>query len=94
MNQLDFIGGLPPPPAFKDIRNTRPSVAEEKARQRLELLALCRTPPESVRNGSVNLTRAWVAAQKKGKALAANSRASVVDLGLAIKAMQAFEVAP
>lgn len=44
MNQLDFIGGLPQAP-FKDIRNTRPSAAEEKAVLCLQLGRLCKTPP-------------------------------------------------
>jgi hypothetical protein len=44
MNQLDFIGGLPQAP-FKDIRNTRPSAAEEKAALCLQLGRLCKTPP-------------------------------------------------
>ena len=92
MSQLDFFGGLPPAAPFKDIRNTRPSAAEEKARLCLDLIRLCQTPPKSVRNGSVNLTREWLACQRGSKALAANSRASVVALEMAIKSMQRFVV--
>lgn len=90
MNQIDFIGDLPPLRPFKDVRNTRSSAAEEKAQLLLALGRLCQTPPQSVRNGSVNLTRDWIACQKKGLALAANSRASVNDLSIAVKNMRRF----
>lgn len=92
MNQLDFVGGLPSvaPAPFKDIRNTRSMVAEEKARLCLELGALCKTPPSRVRNGSVNLTREWLNCQKKSIALAARARASVIELGMAVKNMRRF----
>jgi hypothetical protein len=92
MNQIDFVGGLPPMTAaqFKDIRNTRPTVAEEKAALCLELGRLCTKPPESVANGGIELTRRWVAAQKTSLALARNSRASVVALSLAIKTMRGY----
>lgn len=41
MKQIDFIGDLPPPRPFKDIRNTRSSSAEEKAQLVIELGRLC-----------------------------------------------------
>ncbi len=88
--QLDLVGDLPEPRKFKDIRNTRPSVAEEKANLVLELGRLCATPPQSVANGSINLTRQWLATQKASKATAASARASVLDLDMAIKAMRAY----
>lgn len=90
MNQIDFFGDLPPPRPFKDIRSTRSSSAEEKAQLILELGRLCQNPPESVRNGSINKTRDWVACQKVGKALCANSRASAVQLTSAIANMRRF----
>lgn len=94
MNQIDFVGGLPPSNAASVraaiARNTRPSAAEEKAQLLLELGRMCQTPPQKVCNGSVNLTREWVACQKSGKALCLNTRASVVQLGIAIKNMQRF----
>lgn len=47
MNQLDFVGDLPPTNAnaLRAVRNTRPSSAEEKAQQLFELGRLCQTPP-------------------------------------------------
>lgn len=41
----DLFGHAEPAVAFRDIRNTRESTAEEKARLTLELNALCKTPP-------------------------------------------------
>lgn len=91
MNQLDFIGDLPPPRPFKDIRSTRSSAAEEKAQLLLELGRLCQTPPQSVRNGSINLTREWMACQKTGRGLCANTRASIPHLTAAIANMRRFD---
>ncbi len=92
MSQLDFIDGLPAmtPVQFKDIRNTRPSTAEEKAALCLQLGRLCLKPPPGVVNGGIELTRRWVAAQKAGLALAKNSRASTVQLSMAVAAMRTF----
>lgn len=92
MNQIDFVGGLPPTNAntLRAVRNTRASAAEEKAQLLLDLGRMCQTPPQRVRNGSVNLTREWIACQKSSKALCLNTRASVVQLGIAIKNMQRF----
>jgi hypothetical protein len=41
----DLFGHVEPAKEFRDIRNTRESVADEKARLCLELNSLCRTPP-------------------------------------------------
>lgn len=90
MSQLDFIGGLPQPAPFKDIRNTRPTAAEEKAALCLELGRLCMRVPPVVQSGSIEKTREWVAAQKVGLALAKNARASVPQLTAAIANMRRF----
>lgn len=90
MNQIDFIGGGSVPKPFRDIRNTRPTVAEEKATLCLELGRLCSAVPPRVRNGSINLTREWVAVQKKARALVGNSRASVCELTAAITSMRRY----
>jgi hypothetical protein len=47
----DLFGFAAPRPAFVDIRNTRPSAAEEKAQLALTLNQLCRTPPQVSRVG-------------------------------------------
>lgn len=90
MNQFDFVGNMPPAPPFKDIRNTRPSAAEEKAALCLELGRLCQKCPASVASGSINLTRNWVAAQKQARKIVANSRSSVAELSSAISNMMSF----
>lgn len=91
MTQLDFIGGLPAPKPFKDIRNTRPGIADEKATLLLQLGRLIRTVPASVRSGSVDITRKWRAAQEKGIAVAKNTRASISDMTAAIANLRRFE---
>lgn len=90
MRQLDMVGDLPPAPEFKDIRNTRPSAAEEKAGLVWDLGRLCKTPPPGVVSGGIQLTRRWVAEQQKGLALCKNSRATVPQLTAAIAQMRAF----
>lgn len=77
---------------FRDIRNTRPTVAEEKATLSLELGRLCMSPPRSVVNGSIQTTRAWVEAQKSSLKMVKSSRASVQELTAAITNMRRFLV--
>lgn len=89
MKQPDFFGNSQEAP-FKDIRNTRPSAAEEKANLCLELGRLCTKPPPGVVNGSVEYTRRWLAAQKDALAVAKNSRSSVARLTAAISNMRGF----
>ena len=84
--------GTPPLSAkpFRDIGNTRPSVAEEKAVLCMRLGELCKRCPASVANGSINLTRSWIAAQKQGVKIAANTRSSIHQLQSAISSMEVF----
>jgi hypothetical protein len=91
MSQLDWVGapsaeGKP----FKDIRNTRPSVAEEKARLLMELGVLLRKVPESVKSGSVNRVREWREDQGKAAKVAANSRASAQEIRTAINSFNRY----
>lgn len=88
--QFDFIGDLPPARAFKDITNTRPSAAEEKAALCLELGRLCHKVPPSVAQGSVEKTRAWTTAQTASMKLVNSKRPSVPMLTAAIRNMRAF----
>lgn len=90
MSQLDFVGDLPPPPLFKDIRNTRSRSAEEKAELCLALSRLVKKAPASVLAGSIQTTREWHAAQKTGIAVLNNSRASVAQLTAAIANLRRF----
>lgn len=91
-HQHDWIGGpQTDEKPFKDIRNQRSTVAEEKARLCLELGVLINRVPQSVRNGSVNITRQWRADRDKAAKVAASSRSSVQELNSAINSMTRYE---
>lgn len=90
MNQLDWIGEKKQK-AFKDIRNTRDSVAEEKARLALQLGELCNKCPERLKSGgSVQDVRTWKLAREEAMKVAGNRRASVHELTSAINKMRRF----
>lgn len=76
---------------FRDIRNQRQSVAEQKAELSLTLGRLCARVPPSIRDGSVNLVREWRATRAAASKVAGNSRSSVHDLTAAISNMQRYE---
>lgn len=88
MQQLDWVGE-PQRKPFKDIRNTRESSAEEKARLALELGEMCNKCPASIKNGgSVNEVRNWKHAREYAMKVAGNKRASINDLTAAINSMK------
>lgn len=91
--QIDFIGGganLSPKPA-KSISNQRPTVAEEKAELCLRIGVLCKKPPASIINGSVQMTREWVAARKAAMSTAGKVRSTVPELTAAVSRMERFK---
>jgi hypothetical protein len=87
----DLFGFAAPSVAFRDIRSTRPTVAEQKAELALALGRLINRVPRDVQSGSVNLTREWLSARTKAAALVKSSRASVNELTAAISNMQRFK---
>lgn len=87
----DLFGHTTPAKPFKDIRNQRDAVAEKKAELCLQLSRLVAVVPASVRNGSIQITRAWIARQTKAKKVLANSRSSITDLTDAVAQMRAYE---
>lgn len=91
--QSDWVGNTPPDAVrqFKDIRNTRDSVAAEKARLSLELHQLMKKPPAKVVNGSVQVVRRWQAAREAARKVAGSARSSTQDLRSAINSMRGFE---
>lgn len=94
MKQLDIEGNLPPEPErkpFKDVRNLRPTVAEEKAQLCLRIGELCKKPPACVANGSIQLTRQWVEARKAALAVAKRMKATVPELTAALSSMERFK---
>lgn len=91
MNQVDFVGGAMPARAFLgQVTNTNDRVAEEKARLNLELGKLMNKPPQSVVNGSVQLTRRWIDCRKKAEKVAKSTRQTVPELQGAVQMMKAF----
>jgi hypothetical protein len=84
----DLFGRVEPSAPFKDIRNTRPSAAEDKAVLVMRLGRLINTVPASVQNGSINKVRDWTTARAVAAKVAKNSRASVSELTSAISSMQ------
>ncbi len=91
MNQTDWVGA---PAAesrpFKDIRNTKETVAEEKARLCMELGQLLKKPPAKVVNGSIQSVRQWQAARAAACKVAGSPRSSVHELRSAITRMEGF----
>lgn len=86
----DLFGFVAERPAFVDIRNTRESVAEEKARLCLELNALCKAPPRSLGAASIQTVRAWRLELKNAQKTLAAKDSSRQALQSAINSMKAF----
>lgn len=74
-------------PAFVDIRNQRPSIAEEKAKLVLQLKRMVDKPPQHVINGGIATVRNWVSAAAECRKV---MRASVGDLERAINRMSTW----
>lgn len=87
--QADWVGTPAlTPPQFRDIRNQRPGVAEQKATKLLQLGALLKRVPAKVRGGSVQCVRQWRAQHAKATKVAGNPRSSVTEIESAINAME------
>lgn len=85
----DLFGFVAPRPVFKDTRNTRPSVAQQKAELLLELGRLIRSVPPEARDGSIQIVRLWKSRKEAAEKIANNSRSSVHDLTRSIASMRA-----
>lgn len=90
MQAADLFGYTPPQPTFKDIRNQRPSTAEEKAALCLTLGELCRKVPDSIRDGDVKKVREWRAHAEKAQKVLAGKRSSIAELTTAIAQMRSY----
>lgn len=90
--QTDWVSETTPKQAkpFKDIRSTRPTVAEEKAQLLMQLGTLIHTCPICVRDGSVNTVRAWRATRDAAAKVAGNSRSSAQQIRTAINSMARY----
>jgi len=86
----DLFGYAAPQRAFRDIRNQRPSVAEEKAALCLTLGELCRKVPLSICNGDVKSVREWRLHLDKAQKVLSSKRSSVHELTAAIAQMRSY----
>jgi len=86
----DLFGHVQPKPEFRDIRNTRPTVAEEKAALCLELSRLCRVAPKSVAQGSINTVRAFTGELSRARKVLNKKTSSANDLRGAIEGVRRF----
>lgn len=91
MRQSDWLGGGIAEPVFRDIRDARPSAAEEKAVLLLTLGGLINSVPACVHNGSVDRVRAWKQARDGAARVAKNARSSAHEIQAAINNMRRFE---
>lgn len=90
---MDLFGYTPPRAPFRDIRNQRDSVAEEKAQLCGILNRMLRTVPESIRGASINKTRAYMADRDRCLKVLKSARSSRVELQGAISTMRQYESA-
>lgn len=86
----DLFGYVKPRPGFKDIRNQRPSTAEEKAALCLTLNDLCRKCPQSICNADVKQVREWRAHAEKAQKVLASKRSSIAELTSSIAQMRSY----
>lgn len=90
MGLLDLLGHEQPRADFKDIRDTRESVAQRKAELLMRLGALIRKVPPCVLGGSIQITQQWAADQKAAAKIAGAKAASVPDIERAIATMESW----
>lgn len=89
--QHDWVGGETlGTRVMKPARDTRDSVADQKARLSLRLHKLCQYCPEKVRNGDVFKTRQWVMCQSSAKKVASKVRASANEMQMAITSLEGY----
>lgn len=87
----DLFGYTPAKPAFVDIRNQRPSTAEQKALLCDELRKLLAHIPAGINAASVNTVRSWRLHHASAKKTLASPRSTVNDLTSAINQMKSFK---
>lgn len=86
--QQDWVGSEPQE-LFRDIRNTRPSTAEEKAVQLMRLGEMVTKIPEHIKSGgTVGEVRSWKKDRDAAAKVAGNSRASINDITASIHNME------
>lgn len=88
---MDLFGYTEPKAPFRDIRNQRDSVAEERAELCAVLNRLTRSVPASIRGASINKTRAYMAERERCLKMLKSSRSSRTELLSAINTMRRYE---
>ena len=87
MKQLDWVGDVKEKP-FKDIRNQRDAIAEEKARLCLLIKERCNKAPKSIMSGgSINEVSNWKRDREAALKVCSNKRSSAGDLEAALNSM-------
>lgn len=87
----DLFGHAPEAAPFKDIRNQRPSAAEEKAQLCLTLNRLLQTPPRALGAASIQRVREFKHAHKASLKVLQSKSSSRQELESAINTMRGFE---
>lgn len=87
----DLFGHAAPRPEFKDIRDQRPSAAEEKATLCHELNRLLQTPPRSLGAASIQRVREFKHAHKQALRVLQSKGSSRPELLAAINSIKAFD---
>lgn len=90
----DLFGHIVTPTPFKDIRNQRESVAEEKARLCQELNAMLRRTPKSSAIDSIQKVTHFKAAHKSALKVLQSKASSRHELSAAINSMEAWLPTP
>ena len=86
----DLFGYAAPVASFKDIRNQRESVAEEKARLCLELNALIKRAPQFLSTASIQTVRAWQITHKAARKTFSSKGSSRAELLRAIDSLRKY----
>lgn len=84
----DLFGFSAATEPFKDIRNQRESVAEEKARLVMELNALCKRPPQFLSTATIQTVRKWRIAHKAAQKILNGKDSSRAQLSTAIQSLK------
>lgn len=84
MEQLDWVGG------FKDIRNQRDAVAEEKAVLCKQIGSICNKVPKNYSQMDVIQIRSFKKDREAAMKVAGSKRSSINDLTAALSNMQRY----
>lgn len=87
----DLFGDVATPPPFIDMRNQRPSAAEEKAQLCLVLNRMLLRAPKALGSASIQTIRAYKHAHKQALKVLQSKTSTRPELETAINTMRGFE---